>query len=44
MGGKVGMYEGIIKPSLLHGCEAWALNVCERKRMEVVEMNYLRNN
>ena len=40
---KVGMYEGIIEPSLLYGCETWVLNVCDRKRMEAVEMNCLRN-
>ena len=40
---KVGMYEGIIEPSLLYGCEVWTLKVCERKRMEAVEMNCLRN-
>ena len=40
--GKIRMYDGIIEPSLLHGCEMWTLKVCERKRMEAVEMNYLR--
>merc|ERR1712002_562519 len=40
---KVGMYEGIIKPSLLYSCETWALNVKDRKRREAVEMNCLRN-
>ena len=40
---KVGMYEGIIEPSLLYGCEVWSLKVLERKRMEAVEMNCLRN-
>ena len=40
---KVGMYEGIIEPSLLYGCEVWTLKVSERKRMEAVEMNCLRN-
>ena len=40
---KVGMYEGIIEPSLLYGCEVWSLKVRERKRMEAVEMNCLRN-
>ena len=40
---KVGMYEGIIEPSLMYGCEAWVLNVRDRKRMEAVEMNCLRN-
>ena len=39
----VGMYEGIIEPSLLHGCETWVLNVHDRKRMEAVEINCLRN-
>ena len=37
------MYEGIIEPSLLYGCEVWSLKVRERKRMEAVEMNCLRN-
>ena len=40
---KVGMYEGIIEPSLLYGCELWTLKVRERKRMEAVKMNCLRN-
>ena len=40
---KVGMYEGIIEPSLLYGCEMWSLKVHERKREEAVEMNCLRN-
>merc|ERR1712002_305965 len=34
---EVGMYEGIIEPSLLYGCETWALNKKDRKRMEAVE-------
>ena len=37
------MQEGIIEPSLLYGCEVWTLKVQERKRMEAVEMNCLRN-
>ena len=40
---KVGMYEGIIEPSLLYGSEAWTLKLHERKRIEAVEMNCLRN-
>merc|ERR1712002_866144 len=40
---KVGMYEGIIEPSLLYGCETRVLNVQDRRRMEAVEMNCLRN-
>merc|ERR1712002_1362997 len=40
---KVGMYEGMIEPSLLYGCETWVLNVQDRRRMESVEMICLRN-
>ena len=38
---KVGMYEGIVKPNLLYGCEAWVMNIHERRRVEAVEMNCL---
>ena len=38
---KVGMYEGIIEPSLLYGCEVWTLKVCKSKRMEAVQVNCL---
>merc|ERR1712105_77335 len=34
MEAKVGMYEGIVEPTLLYGCEAWTLNVHERKEGE----------
>ena len=40
---KAGMYEGIIEPSPLYGCESWTQEVHERKRMEAVERNCLRN-
>ena len=40
---KVGIYEGIAMPSLLHGYEVWGFNVHERKCIEAVEMNCLRN-
>ena len=40
---KVGMHEGIVEPSLLYGSEVWGLNTHERKRIEAVEMNCLRN-
>ena len=33
----------MIEPSLLHEFEVWSLKVPERKRMEAVEMNCLRN-
>merc|ERR1712002_179932 len=34
---------GIIEPNLLYGCETWVLKVQDKKRMEAVEMNFLRN-
>ena len=40
---KVGMYEAIVEPSLLYGSEVWVLNVHERKRVQAVEMNCMRN-
>ena len=40
---KMGMYEGIIQPSLLYGSEVWVLNKRERKKMQAVEMSCLRN-
>ena len=43
IGAKVGMYEGVVEPTLLYGSETWVLNVGERKRIEAVEMNCLRN-
>jgi len=39
---KMGMFEGIVVPSVLYGCEAWALNAWSRKRIEVLEMKCLR--
>ena len=41
---KVGMYKGIVEPSLLYACETWVMNVHERKKVEVVEMSCLRSN
>ena len=40
---KVGMYEGIIEPTLLYGCKTWVMKKRDRKRIEAVEMNCLRN-
>ena len=37
------MYEVITEPSLLYGCEVWKLKVHGRKRVEAVEMIWLRN-
>ena len=39
---KIGMYEGIVEPSLMYGCEAWVLNVRERRKVESVESDSLR--
>ncbi|MEL7520935.1 MAG: reverse transcriptase family protein, partial [Cyanobacteria bacterium J06553_1] len=43
MEAKVGMYEGIIEPTLMYGCEAWVMNVHERRKVEAVEMSCLRS-
>ena len=40
---KVGMFEGIVEPSLLYGSETWVTNKSERKKMEAVEMDCLRS-
>ena len=37
------MCEGIIEPSILYDCEVWTLKVHERKRIEAVMINCLRN-
>jgi len=39
---KMGMFEGIVVPSVLYGCEAWALNAWSRKRIKVLEIKCLR--
>ena len=39
---KMGMYESIVVPTVMYGCEAWALNAKERKKLEVLEMKCLR--
>ena len=37
------MYEGIVEPSVLYGCEVWTLEVRERTRVEAVKLNCLMN-
>ena len=39
----MGMHKGIEKPSLFCGSEVLGLNVHERKLIEAVKMNCLRN-
>ena len=36
MEAKVGMFEGIVEPSLLYGCKTWVTNKSERKKIEAV--------
>ena len=40
---KVGMYESIVVPTVLYGCETWCLNARERKKVDVMEMKCLRS-
>ena len=39
----VGMYDRIVEPTLLYGCEVWVLNVQKHQRIDVVKMNCLHN-
>ena len=39
---KVGMFQGIVAPAVLYGSECWALNVREKRRVDVLEMRCLR--
>ena len=39
---KVGMFEGIVEPTVLYGSETWTLNLTEKRRLEAVEMAGLR--
>ena len=40
---KMGMFEGIVVPTILYGCEAWAIDRVVRRRVDVLEMKCLRN-
>ena len=42
MKAKMGMYEGVVVPSMLYACETWGLSEQERKRVEVADMRCLR--
>ena len=39
---KLGMYEGIMVPTVMYGSECWTLNARERKQVDVIEMKCLR--
>ena len=39
---KLGMFEGIMVPTVMYGSECWALNAREKKKVDVIEMKCLR--
>lgn len=39
----MGAYEGLVKPSVLYGCEAWIMNVHEKIKVKAVEIFCLQN-
>lgn len=39
---KIGMFGRIVVPTVLNGCEAWALNAMSGKRIHVLKMKCLR--
>ena len=36
------LYEGVIVPTALYGAEAWGMRSAERRKVNVLEMKYLR--
>ncbi len=43
MSAKKRLYEGVVIPTALYGAETWNMGVAERKRLNVMEMRYLRS-
>ena len=37
------LYEGLIVPTALYGAEAWGMRSAERRKVNVLEMKYLRS-
>ena len=37
------LYEGVIVPIALYSAEAWGMRSAERRKVNVLEMKYLRN-
>ena len=37
------LYERVIVPTALYGAEAWSMRSAERRKVNVLEMKYLRN-
>ena len=36
-------YEGVIVQTALHGAEAWSIRTAERRKIDVLEVKYLRS-
>ncbi len=43
MSAKKKLYEGVVVPTALCGAETWNMGAAERKRLNVMEMRYLRS-
>ncbi len=37
------LYEGVVVPTALYGTETWNMGAAERKRLNVMEMRWLRS-
>ena len=37
------LYQGIIVPTALYGAEAWGMRSAERRKVNILEMKYLRS-
>ena len=37
------LYEGVIVPTALYGAEAWGMRSAERRKVNIVQMKYLRS-
>ena len=37
------LYEGVAVPTVLYGDETWSMTVAEKKRLNIMEMRYLRS-
>ncbi len=43
MSSKRRLYKGVVVPTALYGAETWNMGAAERKRLNVMEMRYLRS-
>ncbi len=43
MSAKRRLYKGVVVPTALYGAETWNVGAAERKRLNVMEMRYLRS-